>query len=404
MRVTRIDYAGPTRSVRATPQGGVCVEAAVARTGVLDYSDGTRSWREYRPPEEVFAADSLATLRGATVTDLHPPKLVDPSTFATVTRGHAHDDVRRDGDLVVADLMVQDASLVAMVNAGERREVSCGYTCEVEQTPGVTPAGEKYDAIQRRIRHNHVALLPPGEGRSGPEVSLRMDGAAVEVRLDGAGVQAMKYTLKIRGVEYRFDADDPKMVEKAQSDIGALEKKADEGSDALSTVQGLQKKVADLMADVALLTGQLTAAQAPAPVTEEMVPAEVADSLVSKRLALVTDARKVLGDEVKLDGLSADAIRRLVVETALPAQKARLDAKDAAGKPAMHPAELLGLFTGCVATAATRNDALGRARAPLGHNEPAARADAVDGTPAGLARRTEDAWKRPATMTVNGSR
>jgi hypothetical protein len=32
----------------------VCVEAAVAREGVLDYSDGQRTWREYRPAEEVF--------------------------------------------------------------------------------------------------------------------------------------------------------------------------------------------------------------------------------------------------------------------------------------------------------------------------------------------------------------
>ena len=203
MRVYRRDFAGPTRGVRPTPQGGLCVEAAVARTGVLDYSDGTRSWREYRPAEEVFSEDSLATLRGAVVTDEHPDALVTPETFALVARGNALGDARRDGDLVVSDLMVQDADLCRKVLAGERREVSCGYTCEVEQTPGVSPEGEKYDAIQRRIRHNHVALLAPGEGRSGPEVSLRMDGAAVHVRrIDAAKGQSMKRTIKIRGVEY----------------------------------------------------------------------------------------------------------------------------------------------------------------------------------------------------------
>ena len=205
----RRDFAGPTRGVRPTPQGGLCVEAAVARSGVLEYSDGTRTWREYRPEEEVFAADSLATLRGAVVTNEHPEALVTPDTFKAVSCGHAHDDVRRDGNLVVVDLDVQDAALCRLVEAGERRKVSCGYTCEVEHTAGVTPDGERYDAIQRRIRHNHVALLAPGEGRSGPEVSLRMDGAAVHVRrVDAAKGLSMKRTIKVRGVEYRLDADD----------------------------------------------------------------------------------------------------------------------------------------------------------------------------------------------------
>ena len=408
MRVTRIDFAGPARSVHRTPQGGLRVEAAIARSGVLPYSDGTREWKEYRPPAEVFKADSMATAKGGPVTDLHPPKLVTPETFKAVSRGHACDDVRRDGDLLVVDLMVQDADLCALVESGERREVSCGYSCVVVPTPGVTPEGERYDAVQTQIVHNHVALLAPGTGRSGPEVSLRMDGAAVEVRLDGAGVQSMKYTLKIRGAEYRFDADDPKVAEKAQADIGALEKKADEGADAAATCDAVSKKLTETLAEVAMLKGQLTAAQAAPPpvVTEESVPAEVADALVAKRLALVTDARKVLGAEVKLDGLSADAIRRLVVETAFPAQKARLDAKDAKGQAAMHPAELLGMFTGAVTNAATRTDALGNARRPLGNNpNDTTRTDAADeGTPQGLAKRTENAWKKTSTQTANGSR
>lgn len=408
MRVYRRDFAGPTRGVRKTPQGGVCVEAAVARTGVLEYSDGTRTWHEYRPAEEVFAADSLATLRGATVTDEHPAKLVTPETFTAVSRGHACDDVRRDGEFVVVDLMVQDAALCQLVDAGERREVSCGYTCEVDPTPGVTPEGERYDAVQRSIRHNHVALLAPGEGRSGPEVSLRMDGAAVQVRRDVAAEESRSMKKKIRLNGRVVHLDEGEDEQRAQGDVDAMQKKADEASDALATAQGLQEKVTSLLADIAMLQGQLTAAQSAQaqPVTEESVPAEVADALVSKRLALVTDARKVLGAEVKLDGLSADAIRRLVVEKALPEQKARLDARDAKGQPSMHPAELMGLFTGVVAAASQRNDGLDNARRALAGDDTrgTTRADATEGTPEAMQRRTEDSWKRPATMTVKNGR
>jgi len=396
--VYRRDFAGPTRGVRPTPQGGLCVEAAVARTGVLEYSDGTRTWREYRPEEEVFAADSLATLRGATVTNEHPEKLVTPDTFTAVSRGHADGAVRKDGNLVVTDLMVQDAELCRLVLAGERREVSCGYTCEVEHVPGVTPEGERYDAIQRRIRHNHVALLAPGEGRSGPEVSLRMDGAAVHVRrIDAAKGQSMKRTIKIRGVEYRLDGDDKAIDEKkiadAQDAIDGVEKKCDADGAELAAVKDALMKA---LQTVAGLEAKMAAASAatPAPVTEDMVPEDVQDAIIAKRGTLRADAAKVLGAEVKLDGLKADEIRKRVVAKALP--NVKLDGLSAD--------TLRGMYEAVVAGAATRNDALAAARGPLGNEGGTTRADADDATPEGLARRTADAWKSKPTMTVNGSR
>lgn len=373
------------------------MEAAVARTGVLEYSDGARTWREYRPAEEVFAEDSVATLRGAVVTDDHPEKLVTPENFKAVTCGNAEGAPRRDGSLVVVDLMVQDAALCELVKAGSRKEVSCGYTCEVEHSPGVTPEGEKYDAIQRRIRHNHIALLPPGEGRSGPEVSLRMDGAAVEVRRDIAAGDAMKRTIKVKGVEYRLDGEDKKLDEEklamAQGAIDTVEKKADADAGELASVKDVLMKA---LQSVAALEAKMAASAAatPAPVTEDMVPEEVQDSIISKRGALRADAAKVLGADVKLDGLKADEIRRQVVAKAHPTLK--LDGLSAD--------TLRGMYEVVIASAATRNDALDNARAPLGRDNAATRTDAADATPEGLARRTSEAWKSKPTFTVNGSR
>lgn len=165
------------------PQGGLRVEAAIARSGVLPSSDGTREWKEYRPPAEVFKADSMATAKGGPVTDPHPPRLVTPETFKAVSRGHACDDVRRDGDLLVVDLMVQDADLCAPVESAERREVSCGYSCVVVPTPGVTPEGADAARPQRR-RH------PPAGGGDGvpcAEAAPRCQG-----RLDGACQRALQ--------------------------------------------------------------------------------------------------------------------------------------------------------------------------------------------------------------------
>ena len=391
-RVRRTDYAGLTRGVRPTPQGGLCVEAAVARSGVLPYSDGTRSWLEYRPPEEVFAADSLASLRGAPVTNEHPSGLVTPETFTAVARGHAADDVRRDADFVVVDLLVQDAALVALVTSGERREVSCGYTCEVDPTPGVTPEGERYDAVQRLIRHNHVALLAPGEGRSGPDVSLRMDGAAVDVRRDAAG-ESMK-TIKLKGGrEIKLDAAEDATA--AQGAVDEIQKKADEGGETIAACDAAQTALTDAMTQIAVLSGKLKAAEAakeaPPAVTEDMVPDEVLDAALSKRVALLEDARKVLGAEVKLDGLKPAEIRAKVIGQAFPSVK--LDGLSADRIQGLYDAALLG--------AAERNDGLANAHRAAAGPESTTRTDAADeASPRGLARRTQDAWKRPATLST----
>ena len=114
--------------------------AAVTRTGVLRYRDGAgREWGEYRPPEEVFAADSLATLRAAPVTDGHPRRWSAP-TLDALACGHVDGAPVREGSLVVVDLAVQDAALAGLVESGERREVSCGYDCDVDPTPA-SPRG-----------------------------------------------------------------------------------------------------------------------------------------------------------------------------------------------------------------------------------------------------------------------
>jgi hypothetical protein len=153
------------------------------------YKDNGVKVREYRPAEEVFNADSLATLRAATVTVGHPG-LVDPKIWSRVTKGHVDDAGRQDGDFVAADVRVLDGPTLARVEAKELQELSCGYTCRQDVTPGVWqgPNGpEPYDLIQRDIKYNHVALLPKGGGRAGSDVKLRLDGAGHQVDEDGHG-------------------------------------------------------------------------------------------------------------------------------------------------------------------------------------------------------------------------
>jgi hypothetical protein len=150
------------------------------RTGVLEYrnSDGSIR-REYRPPSEVFHADSLASLAGAPVTIGHPDDFVSPDSWNTLSKGHVGESVVPESNFVKATMNIQSRDAVDSVLKGQLRELSSAYTLTLDETPGVTPEGERYDAVQRDIRYNHVALLPVGAGRAGSEVRLRMDSAYV---------------------------------------------------------------------------------------------------------------------------------------------------------------------------------------------------------------------------------
>jgi hypothetical protein len=184
----------------ATPQGGLRIEAFPTRVGVFTYrtADGVR--REYRPAEEVFKADSLASLCAAPVTDLHPEEgPVTSDNWRRLAVGHVAESVSpsSDGTHVATSLIVQDANMCRMIDAKERQELSCGYMADLDMTPGEFN-GIPYDCIQRNIFYNHVALGPSGWGRQGATVALRLDGGTGWQVDSGANV--MKLT--IDGKEY----------------------------------------------------------------------------------------------------------------------------------------------------------------------------------------------------------
>ena len=153
-----------------TPEGFlICKDVPIARTGPQDYlarelmldGDPDRVITVQRYPEDVFEDATLASLEGKPVTDGHPPENVGPENYAAYTKGHVQ-NVRRDGDYIVADLYINDANLANEVRNNVKREVSCGYLCNY------VPDGTGYK--QSRIRGNHVAVVP--KGRAGAAVAI----------------------------------------------------------------------------------------------------------------------------------------------------------------------------------------------------------------------------------------
>lgn len=178
---------GTLRPPRRTADGRLRVDGALTRSGVFVYRDGSgKERREYRAPDEVFAAHSLETFAAVPVTLDHPPVPVTAANAREYAVGLTGENVRRDGDHAVASLTVFDAAAVAAIEAG-KRELSCGYEVDLVHESGVTPDGEHFDARQTNIRGNHVAIVDTG--RAGPSAAIRMDSedvAAMVPRADNA--------------------------------------------------------------------------------------------------------------------------------------------------------------------------------------------------------------------------
>lgn len=201
--VKRYDYAGSvTAEPEVTPEGFLKVMARATRVGVLKYKqmDGSIV-RELRHPDEVFKPESMETLALKPVTNNHPSSLLDSETASMYQVGMTGESVKIDDDKFLRIMtVITDKDAIADYEKG-KVEVSPGYVCELDFTPGVFD-GEEYDAIQKNIRYNHLAIVK--KGRSGPEVRLDADDA-IEVVDSDQPKEKKKMKMKLAGKDYDLD-------------------------------------------------------------------------------------------------------------------------------------------------------------------------------------------------------
>ena len=179
------------KGVVPSRDGYLKAHARVARVGVQKYRGYEVGLPDrdnvilYRPPEEVFSRDSMRSHANRPVTLTHPQRMVDKNTWGRVAKGFSGNEVVRDGEFVRVPLMLTDAKAIDAYESGAARELSVGYTTDIDWTPGVTPKGEKFDGVQREIRTNHHALVPVARGGA----DLNLDDAAAICPNCGAATQ-----------------------------------------------------------------------------------------------------------------------------------------------------------------------------------------------------------------------
>lgn len=293
---------------RRTADGYLVTEARVARGGnVQDYygheigeGEPNQLFKVWRPEDEIFARDSLATFAHKPVTMGHPEVGVTPDTWRQEAIGHVGSEVLRDGEFVRVPLVVMDQKAIDAIADGTR-EISMGYECDLVMEAGKTPDGRAYDAFQRNIRINHCAIVP--SGRAGPQCRI---GDSAKRSNSSEEEKTMAKSVTIDGKTFEVADDIAALVSngKLADTLIASAKALDDARTALAT----EKARADI-AEKALADAK-AATVSDADLADKI--AKAASDLVS-----VIDAAKAIAPKVDPKGKTADAIKAEVVAAAL---------------------------------------------------------------------------------------
>lgn len=318
----------------STAEGFLRDTPVLTRVGIFPYrrADGTTRY-EFRPPEEVFHADTLASLKGIPITDGHPG-LVNAGNAKQHTVGAVLAEGRRDGENTVSDVVVFDTSPIA---AG-KKDISCGYTLDLDETAGEWN-GQRYDAVQRHIRYNHLALVRAG--RAG-NARLNLDAADADLSNDE---ESNMTTVKVRldsGLSYDAAPEVAQEMEALRGKLAAEVKRAD----AQQARADSEKSRADEA------TGKIEKAR------------KDGEAAALARLKLEGDA-KTMGLELKQDMADKD-IRVAVIKAV------RGDAFDVAGKS---DAYIEVAYDMAVAEKGRRADSIGQQRRDM---QPSVKQDGKD--------------------------
>ena len=258
--MSKIRYDSAKFKATIDENGFLVDTPVVARLGVqVYYTEDGRTVREFRPAEEVFKDESLASYQGKPMTLDHV--FVNSENAKEVVVGSVTGKAEPLGSSVVAPIVVYDNTAIQEAMAGNAKELSVGYSAILDETPGwgdpitgeyvlksdgdqfdVPEGWQEFDAIQRDIKVNHIAMVY--RGRAGI-AKLNMDGEqenpyTTDVDINKEDKQEM-IKIKLDG------AQEFEIAPEIASHIEALNAKADT---AIAERDALKAKVDAMPAEI----------------------------------------------------------------------------------------------------------------------------------------------------------
>ena len=295
---------------RRTGDGYLIAEAKCVRTGIQLYTGdevgkpGVPVVKVYRAPEEVFAADSLQSFTHAPVTVNHPSEEVTSDNWKSLAVGEVSTAAKQDGQWVYLPLVLKDKDAIAAVESG-KRELSAGYRCELDWTPGVTADGEAFDAQQKTIRINHLALVDRARAGTEARIGDAAQWGAAPISTPTADERKADMAENLRTVV--VDGLSVSTTDQGAQAIDKLQKAVTDAQTKLSDAEKAhQAALAAKDAEMAKKDAEID------DLKGKVLDAAALDKLVTDRAALIDTARKIAKD-VQVAGLSDAEIRKAVV-------------------------------------------------------------------------------------------
>ena len=148
----------------------------ISRTGVFPYLgkqispelEPDKIYMVYRPASELTSEETIESFNGVPFIDEHEMIGEGFTKYDDRPAGGVLFNVKADGGVLKGDFKIFSEELQEEISNG-KKELSLGYLCDYELEKGVWK-GQRYDAIQKNIRGNHVALV--NHGRMGSDVRV----------------------------------------------------------------------------------------------------------------------------------------------------------------------------------------------------------------------------------------
>ena len=300
--------------IKETKEGYLVATARVARTGVQNYLahelgdiaikagfQPNDIVRVNRPESEVFAAKSLNTLTRVPVTVDHSPEQVTAENWAKYAVGDVGDAYARDGEWVVVNPMIKDASGIQAART-THQEISMGYEADLVVAKDKTIA----DFDMTNISFNHLALVPAG--RAGHQARIGDSWGATPVADNQPG--ATPTTVNKGGhMTTKTVVLGDKAVQVLAEDAAEVERFKDASAKALADAEAQHKAAIDAKdEEIGTLKADLKAAKDAAVID--------VDALVAARSELVAKV-KALDAKIDPTGKTDAELRKAAVSSKL---------------------------------------------------------------------------------------
>ena len=117
----------------------------------------------FRPPEELFAPEAIASFNGKPFIDEHTMLGKNFTSVEELPAEGTISNVRQSLDrpgFLIADFDIWTEKMQKKIEGG-KKQLSLGYFCVYKEQKGVYN-GQAYDFIQTKLRGNHIALVERG--------------------------------------------------------------------------------------------------------------------------------------------------------------------------------------------------------------------------------------------------